>query len=179
MLDSTFRGLVALAVVAPALCGAVAPTRAEPPCEDTSGFDRLDFWVGEWEVFAGDRRVGHNRIEKILAGCAVMEHWTDAGGGQGKSLFFYQPLTDTWKQVWVTEDATRSGGLKEKTLVELLPDGGVRFQGEIPRAGGGVYLDRTTLTPAADGSVRQVIEVSEDGDAWRVTFDARYVRASG
>ncbi len=154
------------------------PTWASPgPCADREGFQRLDFWVGEWVVLVGDRRVGENRIEKILDGCAIMEHWTDAGGGQGKSLFFYNPTTDRWKQVWVTQDATRPGGLKEKELVETLENGAVRFQGEIHLPGGGMYLDRTTLTPNPDGTVRQVIEVSRDGGtSWEVTFDARYER---
>jgi len=145
-------------------------------CEGQAGFDRLDFWVGEWEVFVGDRRVGSNRIEKILQGCAIMEHWTDIQGGQGKSLSVYTPATDTWKQVWVSETATTPGGVKEKTLVERMPDGGVRFRGTIPLADGRSYLDRTTLTPLDDGSVRQHIEISRDGETWETTFDARYVR---
>ena len=49
----------------------------------------------------------------------------------------------------------------------------------IPLAGGGTYLDRTTLTPLADGRVHQRIEVSGDGVAWRTVFDAIYVRADG
>lgn len=144
------------------------------PCSDTPGFGKLDFWSGEWNVFVGDQQVGSNRIEKILNGCAVMEHWTGGSGSEGKSLFFYHPVTDVWKQVWITEVATRSGGIKEKTLILDLDGGGVRFQGEIPLAGGGSYWDRTTLTPLPDGSVRQLIEVSRDGETWRATFDAVY-----
>lgn len=151
---------------------------AAPSCSGEPGFDRLDFWLGDWVVFVGEQRVGTNRIEKILSGCAIMEHWTDIEGGQGKSLFFYVPATDTWKQVWVTETATSPGGVKEKTLIERLPDGGVRFRGTIPLADGRGYLDQTTLTPLPDGSVRQHIEISRDGQSWETTFDARYVRPS-
>lgn len=150
------------------------------PCDENEGFRRLDFWLGDWVVYVGEQQVGTNRIEKILAGCAIMEHWTDVGGNEGKSLFFYNPTTDRWKQVWVTEDATRPGGLKEKGLIDQFEDGGVRFQGEIPLPGGRTYLDRTTLTPMPDGSVEQVIEVSRDGGKrWQVTFDARYVKPEG
>ena len=170
-----------------------AQQRQQPPlsCEDTPGFHKLDFWVGEWDVFSGEdysQKVGTNRIEKILDGCAVMEHWTDSGGGEGKSLFFYTLATDTWKQVWVTPNATRPGGVKEKTLVEIpsseeSPDSdprASRFQGEITRPNGSTYLDRTTLTPMRgdgnEGKVRQVIEISTDGgENWRTTFDAVYV----
>jgi hypothetical protein len=66
--------------------------------------------------------------------------------------------------------------MKEKTLIEDLPDGGIRFQGEIPEVGGGKHFDRTTLTPMEDQKVRQVIEVSKDGKKWRTVFDAIYVK---
>lgn len=83
-----------------------------------------------------------------------------------------------WKQVWVTESARRPGGVKEKHLLASLPDGGVRFQGEIRQPGGRILLDRTTLAPLPGGEVRQLIEVSADGgETWRPAFDARYRRA--
>lgn len=147
------------------------------PCEEDPGFAKLDFWLGEWDVFEGDQLVGTNRIVKVLAGCAVEEHWTSSRGSRGQSLFYYLPATKQWKQVWVTENATRPGGIKEKSLVAEFDDGGIRFQGVITLPTGGSYLDRTTLTPRADGSVRQHIEISEDdGATWRSTFDAIYRR---
>ena len=174
MRNSSRSVLPALAIVAVGLSpGAPALGQAPSSCA-SAGFGRLDFWVGTWEVFAGETKVGDNRVEKILDGCAVMEHWVDARGSEGKSLFFYTPATDTWKQVWVTESAMSTGGVKEKTLVLELEDGGIRFQGEIPLPDGRSYLDRTTLTPLPDGTVRQVIEVSRDGAEWRTTFDAIY-----
>ncbi len=157
---------------------AVLPARAQRPCDEDPGFQKLDFWVGTWEVVtAQGQRAGDNRIEKILDGCALVEHWTGAGGSQGWSLFYYNAVTDRWKQVWVTQRATARGGLKEKVLVEERADGSLRFQGEIPVEGGGSYLDRTTLTPLADGRVRQLIEWSADGGTtWNTSFDAFYVR---
>lgn len=157
----------------------LAPPQADQPasCAEVEGFSSLDFWLGAWDVYVGEKLVGHNRIEKILDGCAVMEHWTAAGGGEGKSLFYYLPATDTWKQVWVTGRATAPGGVKEKTLVGVLEGGALRFQGEIALANGGSYLDRTTLTPLPGGEVRQLIEVSRDGgQSWKPVFDATYRR---
>ncbi|HVS64755.1 MAG TPA: hypothetical protein VMT85_14765 [Thermoanaerobaculia bacterium] len=60
----------------------------------------------------------------------------------------------------MTENATAPGGLKEKREVSAPAEGSVRFQGEIRLPDGSTYLDRTTLTPLADGEVRQHIEVS-------------------
>lgn len=148
-----------------------------PPCDSEPAFGWLDFWLGDWDVFVNDERVGVNHIEKILDGCAITEDWTDVGGSSGRSLFYYLPATETWKQVWVTPYALVPGGVKEKQMVERFPDGAVRFQGTIMTSDSTSYLDRTTLTPISADSVRQVIEVSKDGGgSWRATFDAIYVR---
>lgn len=150
-----------------------APARA--PCAEGEAFHLLDFWLGEWEVFVGGRKVGENRIEKVLSGCAILEHWSSARGEEGMSLFYHDPVGGGWKQVWLTEDTTRPGGLKEKRLIERLGDGGVRFQGEIRLPEGDAHLDRTSLIPRDDGTVRQVIERSTDGGAtWETGFDAIY-----
>lgn len=168
---------ISILLIACSLVPATLAAQPAPSCAGTPAFSKLDFWVGQWDVFVGDRQVGENRIDKILDGCAVAEHWTDAEGSEGRSLFYYNVATDTWKQVWVTDGATQPGGLKEKTLILELPDGGVRFQGEIPLPDGRSYFDRTTLTPLEDGSVRQLIEISRDGEVWQATFDAIYRRA--
>ena len=155
---------------------ALAQDDSPAQCGELDIYNVLDFWVGEWDVYADDKRVGRNRIEKILSGCAVLEHWRGEGGGEGKSLFFVTG-DGTWKQVWVTEWATRPGGVKEKTLQTMDTAGTVRFQGLILLPGGSRYLDRTTLTRLASGEVRQVIETSNDeGRTWTIGFDAIYRR---
>lgn len=147
------------------------------PCKTLVPFKKLDFWVGEWDVKTQEgRKVGENRIEKILSDCAIIENWTSISGGKGKSLFFFDPNADQWKQIWITENPMTPGGLKEKFLVEEFENGGVRFQGEYPDDNGNIILDRTTLTPNTDGTVRQLIEISTDnGETWNQTFDAVYV----
>jgi hypothetical protein len=150
--------------------------QSAPRCEDDPTFQMLDFWVGEWNVFVGEQQVGTNRIEKVLSGCAVIEHWRDAAGGEGKSLFYYHAAAGAWKQVWVTENPLVPGGVKEKQLIATLEGGAIRFQGTISLPNGGSYLDRTTLTPLDDARVRQVIEINRDGQTWEVGFDAIYVR---
>lgn len=155
------------------------PLTGQTPCAETPGFDRLDFWVGEWDVFAGDQQVGTNRIVKVLNGCAITEEWLGGTGGEGRSLFYMLPWSGEWKQVWVTSTATRTGGVKEKALISVGEDGSVQFQGQIPDAAGDRWYDRTTLTPLANGEVRQVIEISRDGTDWQVTFDAVYRPRSG
>ena len=161
--------LLAFAIASPV----VAEEEAPKDCVDLDYYTLLDFWLGDWVVYAGDERVGTNHSEKVLGGCAVIEHWTGAGGGEGKSLFYV--VASQWKQVWVTEWATRTGGVKEKFHQPLAGTNAVRFQGRIETSDGSGYLDRTTLTPLGDGSVRQLIEISRDeGEHWESVFDAVY-----
>lgn len=167
-----------LGALALCLCSVsgLADDTAPARCADLEIYGMLDFWVGEWEVYAGDEKVGDNRIEKVLSGCAVMEHWKGADGGEGKSLFFVDSNA-LWQQVWVTEWATSPGGIKQKTRVENSSLDGVRFLGRLQHPDSGSYLDRTTLTPKSNGDVRQVIEIStDDGKTWKTTFDAVYRR---
>jgi hypothetical protein len=173
------RCLLAVALFAlPAATLAQDVEAGEPVCRTGDIAKSLDFWVGEWRVVSrdGTTEYGTNRIERVLDGCAVFEHWRSQRGGEGKSLFYFDAHEQEWTQVWVTPDTTRPGGLKVKHLVARFGDGGVRFQGSYSWHEGRMVLDRTTLTPEADGKVRQLIEVSLDGgESWEMTFDATYV----
>jgi hypothetical protein len=147
-----------------------APVSSDPPADARHS---LDFWLGDWDVFVGTEKAGTNRIEPVLGGAALLEHWRDADGSEGKSFFYYLPAANRWKQVWIQPPAV----VKEK-LSRPQPEGAVRFEGRVFLPDGREIPDRTTLTPLPDGRVRQVIEFSRDaGRTWTVGFDAIYVRA--
>ena len=152
--------------------GATALSGQTPPAPPVSHHE-LDFWLGEWEAFADGKLDGTDRVEKILAGAVIVEHWRDSDGHEGKSWFYFYRPENRWKQVRVTD----AGGVKEKACIEILPGGGTRFRGEIPLRDGRKILDQTTLTLFSDGTVHQLIEQSSDvGRTWKVTFDAVYRR---
>lgn len=160
----------------------VLPAQQAGECRDDARYALMDFWVGQWDVFSGGSLVGTNRIERILGGCAVMEFWQEGKPDAGISLFYVAPGGGGWRQVWVTTTARHRTGTKEKRLINVGTDGSVRFAGELGTidSSGTMLLDRTTLSPQADGTVRQVIENSRDGGrTWTVTFDAVYRRRSG
>jgi hypothetical protein len=167
LVASDAPGVVRAAVTVP------KPLPATAPCAKAAAH-RLDFWLGRWEVRNPSGGLeGTNVIERVLGGCAILEHWTDADGSTGKSLFYFDALGARWKQVWVTD----TGQFKEKSERSDFA-GGVRFQGEIPRPEGRPLQDRTTLTTLPDGRVRQVIEQSADGGAtWRA-WEGLYTRMS-
>jgi hypothetical protein len=145
------------------------------PCAGDPAYEVLNFWLGEWTVAtpAGAPQ-GRNRVEKILQGCAILEHWRDGDGREGKSLFYVDRGTRRWKQVWVTD----AGLMKEKEQLADYEGPGVRFQGRIRRLDGVVVLDRTTLSAMPDGRIRQRIEQSSDeGRTWGA-WEGIYERAA-
>jgi hypothetical protein len=153
--------------------------RAAGGCSGRLANHRLDFWLGDWKVYAGGALDGTNHIVSILGGCAVQEEWTDSSGYQGRSWFYVDPATGRLKQVWLTSRAEQLGGTKEKTEVPGAEPRSVQFQGVLIGESGRPIVDRTTLTLQRDGSVRQVIEISNDGErTWTIGYDAIYRRCS-
>lgn len=145
-----------------------APTTPPPRPQPGPGHHQFDFWLGEWEVRdPSGKVVGHSRVESIGGGFGLLEHWTGAGGGSGKSLNAYMPATGTWHQTWVGQ-----GGLIQ--FDGGFAEGRMRLEGRraTPK---GPLLDRMTWTPQSDGSVVQVWENSVDeGKTWTRSFEGVY-----
>ncbi len=152
------------------------PSPRPPPCAAPE-HRQFDFWLGEWDVFGPqDKVVGHSRIESILNGCVIAEHWTSGGNppgaGDGKSFNAYNAQTRQWEQFWVDAQGGRlilAGGLRNGAMV---------LEGTQPLADtktGKHQRERITWTPLPDGSVRQLWESSvDDGGSWTVAFDGNY-----
>jgi hypothetical protein len=147
-------------------------------CRATEVAKSLDFWVGNWNVYVGSQLAGHDRVERELHGCGIIERWSEAdGSGDGISLFAFDARKQIWTQTWVTDNSGQPGGIKYKVLRARGP-GTTTFQGEIEGMSGAVYYDRTILSALADGRVRQQIQVSRNGADWQTAFDAIYVQAA-
>lgn len=171
-------GTLSLALLFAEARAAAAPS--EPVCRRTEAARALDFWVGDWDVYVAGRPAGRDRVVRELDGCALTELWFEdpAAGANaqpdGKSLFAFDAREELWRQVWITRDSSQPGGVKFKAL-RRRSAGSTVFQGEITGKSGAIFYDRTTLDRNADGSVRQLIEVSRDGADWKAVFDALYI----
>jgi len=134
-------------------------------------YKQFDFWVGEWNVFAGGSQAGTNTVQKILGGCVVFENWTDMGGRAGKSFNTFNAKKGKWQQTWVDD----SGNVIE--FVGEAKEGVMSYQAESVGAGGVKMLQRMTFTKISDNRVRQLWEQSSDGGkTWNVAFDGDYQR---
>lgn len=156
-----------------ALQAASAGPAAPAPACNAAEYRQFDFWLGDWVVSRPDSEavLGHNRIRRESGGCALHEHWIGASGYEGHSLNAFDRQRGRWMQVWVGADGTvlrLEGGLREGAMV---------LEGESPKAGGGVQKQRITWTPAADGSVQQHWQVSDDGSTWTTSFLGIYRRS--
>lgn len=140
------------------------------PC-DAPAHRQFDFWIGEWNVHTPDGKLaGVNRIEREYDGCVLHERYSTARGYRGESLNAYDPGLQRWHQTWVDNQGTllRLEGRFESPSMVL--------QGQTTAPDGKVTQHRITWTPAADGSVRQHWESTDETGRWTTAFDGRYTR---
>ena len=162
-----------LALLTALLANGTPTTSAEespkPGCSDIPS-RQFDFWIGHWRVTEHGKLAGDNRVERILDGCALLENWTGAQGGAGKSLNFFDRDDGLWHQTWID----RSGGAL--FLSGKFENGAMRMEGE--RAASGkepAIRHRITWTPLPGGKVRQLWESTPAGkNLWSTQFDGLY-----
>jgi len=133
---------------------------------------KFDFWIGEWEVkAAAGPTVGKSSIQSIAGGCGLLENWTGANGGSGKSLNAYNPVSKQWQQYWVGQ-----GGAVTEYRESTWNDGSLSYVARGSGPGSGP-IQRLTFTPVNDSTVRQHGEQSTDnGATWTTTYDFYYYR---
>jgi len=141
------------------------------PCMYSKDARLFDFWLGDWDVYVGENKVGENLVELDTQGCTLVENWKNTSGGKGKSLSVYDPSVKKWKQFYV-------GG-----------QGGVfLFEGEYKAKEKNMYFTAETLGPKgakifhifeffdlADKTVQQRWKQSTDGGkTYNTVWDSIY-----
>lgn len=126
-----------------------------------------------WKVETPDGQLaGHNQIEKILDGCALLENWTGNGVSRGKSLNYYDASVMKWKQKWIDNNGQSlelEGHLVDNTIV---------FTGLTGNADSETStLQEMTIEKISENEVHQIWKQSNDrGQNWTIVFDGRYLR---
>ncbi len=164
---------LALSILFAALYAAIpafsqGPKPQSPPCSAPE-YHQFDFWIGDWEVYAGDKLAGTNRVDRILGGCVVMENWIGSKGGTGHSFNVYDVNTGKWEQTWVDN----GGGVVH--FYGNYADGKMELSGTTFGAKGEAQPTKLTFWNNTDGTVRQLWESSADeGKTWTILFDGLY-----
>ena len=135
---------------------------------------QFDFWLGDWETYTPDGKLaGRNSITMQQDSCLIKESWTSNGSAYtGTSYNFFNQQTKKWQQLWIDN---QGGNLQ---LEGEFKDGNMQLTSQLtPNKEGTLQLDRITWHANADGTVRQVWEVSTDkGSTWKIIFDGLYKR---
>lgn len=140
------------------------------PCFHDSNYLKLDFWLGEWDVYVGSSKVGENSILKQDGGCMITERYTTNRDYVGQSTNFYDTDDQLWKQIWI--DKTR----QISKYVEINSGPGLMVFETKPTVANPAHY-RMTFAKVNDEQVTQVIETSSDkGETWQMAFDGRYER---
>ncbi len=150
-------------------------TLAAYPCEHDEAFRAFDFWLGDWEVhLASGQLAGHNSITSVERGCLILEQWTSASGGTGRSINFLDKSNGQWVQIWNDSSGYQMdfrGGMTEQ---------GMLLEGQVHNiADGTTQPYRGLWTLLDDGRVRQLFELSsDDGKTWTTAFEGFYTRVA-
>jgi hypothetical protein len=108
MMKHIKRGILLTAVlVAVNGCAGRAELQAGPPgtgCTDPV-YRQLDFKIGEFKVTGiGGEPAGESKVESVLGGCLLVEHWRGAISGYGRAHMFFDKSDQLWRLVYVTDD---------------------------------------------------------------------------
>jgi len=159
-------------LLATAASAAAQETAPPDPCGGEA-FKQFDFWLGAWDVTTPDGTLaGENLITSEENGCLVLERWRSTGGGTGQSYNYFNPATEKWRQVWISQGGMidYEGGLTET--------GSMKLEGTITYVGTGQQAPFTgEWTPNEDGTVTQYFEQYDaESDTWNPRFTGLYTR---
>lgn len=163
-------GLLLLLLLFPAYFFAQSPTSGDCPC-CTEQHKQFDFWEGNWETFktGTDTLLGTNHILKLQDQCILQENWAAAKGKYTGTSYNWWDGTH-WNQSWIDNQggSLKLSGNWRGTKMVLESE-------EMTGQQGKPYFNRITWTPAEDGSVRQLWQVSTDQKkTWKTLFDGTY-----
>lgn len=175
MMEHIRRGIwLTAALVAVSGCVSRAEVQAGPPgtgCTDPV-YRQLDFKIGEFKVTGiGGEPAGESKVESVLGGCLLVEHWRGAISGFGRAHMFFDKSDQLWRLIYVTDDGATmyiSGKFQGDTLI-------LTGENDLDSM---VGLHRMSFSPLPDGGNRQYWELSTDkGATWTVIHDGTYRRA--
>jgi hypothetical protein len=133
---------------------------------------QFDFWLGDWDVSTPQgTSAGTNRVEPILDGCAVQEHWEASDGSKGTSLSSYDAMGHKWRQTYVDDTG------QVLVLEGDFKDGKMVLQGEKAMGRQKGALQRISWQVVPGDKVRQRWDISQDdGKTWSVLFEGLYAK---
>ena len=160
---------------------ASAQTIAPSPCLADSSYQRLAFWVGDWDVLdSTGAPYATQRVSAVIDQCAITAEWSSGGGNKGLGLFAFDMKTHQWKQVYVSNQVPFRSGVTLRTSDPSYAGPGIRFIALLDSAAGNPAQSRVTIMPLSGHRALQQFEDSRDGGkTWKIVFKGEHrLRAS-
>jgi hypothetical protein len=136
---------------------------------ETTPETQFDFWLGDWDAVWGANERGANRVERILEGRIIQEHFT-APEFTGISVSAFDTERQLWCQTWVDSNGTYldfTGGFENGKMI-LMRDAIVRGEACKQRM---VWYDIES-----DRFLWNWERSDDGGQTWRVLWQIRYTR---
>jgi len=147
-----------------------------PPCTTDSTYQRLAFWVGDWDVV--DSTGAHyatQRVRAVVDACAITAEWTGGGGNRGLSLSGFDARAGEWRQIYVSNQVPFPSGAPVRKSDPAYSGPGIRFIPLLDQANGSLARSRVTIMPLSDHRAMQLFEDSSDGGmTWHTVFKAEH-----
>jgi len=177
-MNRSFLWLGASAVVAIAACAPLhhsaeaTPLAAASRCAADSNYQRLAFWVGDWDLFdSTGLQYATQRVRPVVDACAFTAEWTGRVGDRGLGLAAFDVKTGEWKQFYVSNLVAIPSGVWVRKSDPSYTGPGIRLIPLVEPASGDLSRSRMTIMPMPYQRALQLFEDSPDGGkTWRTVF---------
>ncbi|MGZ5127583.1 MAG: hypothetical protein ACXWC1_32865 [Burkholderiales bacterium] len=125
-----------------------AQTATTSPCTADSSYQRLAFWVGDWDVF--DSTGAHyatQRVSAVIDECAITAEWSSGGGNKGMGLSAFDMNTHQWRQIYVSNQVPFRSGVTLRKSDPSYTGPGIRFIPLPDQAAANLAQSRVTIMP--------------------------------
>jgi hypothetical protein len=149
---------------------------AASPCAEDPHYQRLAFWVGDWEVLdSSGAHYATQRVRTAVDTCAITAEWTGRVGDKGLGMSAFDRQSGEWRQVYVTNQVPSPAGVFLRKSDQSYSGPGVRFIPLLDPADGNPARSRVTIMPLSDNRALQLFEDSSDGGkTWHTLFTAEH-----
>lgn len=154
-----------------------SPRTATPaPCAADSNFQRLAFWVGDWDVVDSTGvHYATQHVRAVLESCAITAEWASGGGYKGLSLFAFDARAAEWRQMYAANQVPSPSGVELRRSDPSYGGPGVRFILLVSPPDSTLKRSRITIMPMSDHRAMQLFEDSSDGGkTWHTVFKAEH-----
>jgi hypothetical protein len=153
-----------------------AQNQMTSPCMADSSYQRLAFWVGDWDVYDSTGvHYATQRVRPVIDECAITAEWASGGGNKGMGLSAFDLKTHQWKQVYVSNQVPFRSGVTLRTSDPSYTGPGIRFIELSDTAAANPAQSRVTIMPLSGHRALQEFEDSKDGGkTWHVVFKAEH-----